>query len=151
MLDGSENGTSNQRLRVSLGGRVGAVLAIVLLLTIAFAILATNGLNTASAIFALFAVLSSIAIIDLSFVPYIELRDNDMYIRNRVASTLVPYERVLSVRPGWGGVSITRDDGSTVVVWAVQKANISRILKRRTRADQLSDDIMLRVEAASTE
>jgi hypothetical protein len=42
------------------------------------------------------------------------------------------------VRPGYHGLEITTRQGDVAVAWAVQKSNLARWLKRRTRADDVA-------------
>lgn len=60
----------------------------------------------------------------------------------------IEWSRVCSASPGYWGVEVSLSDGSTVVAGAVQKANVSVWLGRRTRADEVADFINARVSGA---
>lgn len=59
----------------------------------------------------------------------------------------IGWHEVVGANPGYWGLQIHLRDGSVVVAGAVQKANVSVWLKRRTRSDELAELIEARAGA----
>ena len=49
------------------------------------------------------------------------------------------WDQIVTASPGYAGTELVLSDGSKAVGAAVQKANLSVWLRRRTRADELAD------------
>jgi len=137
--------------RVSLLGRLGAILALTVVVGIALAITVAAGLNVGTSFLWLWAAAGAVGVWRWAYVPKISLVEDGVDVRNRVSTRFVPYGQIDSATPGWGGIRLRTKSGETVVMFAVQKANASNWLHRRTRADVVCEEIMIRVEEAPIE
>jgi hypothetical protein len=70
------------------------------------------------------------------------LTSTEVVVRNPFNSRRVRLADVTHVEGGWGGLTIGTLAGVAVTAWAVQKSNYARWSGRRTRADDIADEIM---------
>ncbi|ELS51482.1 hypothetical protein STVIR_7500 [Streptomyces viridochromogenes Tue57] len=76
-----------------------------------------------------------------SFRTSLTLTDHEVIIRNLGWTRTVPLATVTRVHAGYGGIEIETSQGRYVTAMAVQKANVSLWLGRRTRADDVAEAI----------
>ena len=74
--------------------------------------------------------------------PSVTATTDGITVRNPLGTTHVPWNDVVSVSPGYSGLEITRTDGTTVIVSAVQEANAAAWLGRRTRSKLVAAELM---------
>ena len=78
----------------------------------------------------------------LALVPQIAAAESGIVVDNPFGRTIVPWDDVADVVPGYAGLIIRRRDGRAVTAWAVQKANASKWMHRRTRADEVAEGLL---------
>lgn len=83
----------------------------------------------------------------LYFRPFLALSSTELLIRNIFATRRIPISHLRGLEPGWGGIRLELADGSIRRVWAIQQWNLARWLRRRSRIDEVIDEI--RAEVAS--
>ena len=76
----------------------------------------------------------------------IALLPSQLVISN-IRSKSIPYKEITDLNLGYEGLRV-RTGTRTYVSLAVQKWNVSKMLGRRTRADEIADEIRVRVAAA---
>jgi hypothetical protein len=79
------------------------------------------------------------------FAPYISLRRSGIIVQNPFSRVTAPYSDIERVGVGYYGLLLHLKSGKIVNAWAVQKSNLSRILRRRTRLDELADVVNSRL------
>jgi hypothetical protein len=77
-----------------------------------------------------------------SLRPRITLTATELIIRNPLRSRRIQLTELSSVQGGWGGLKIKTSSGDVVVAWAVQKSRYAQWSHKRTRADDIADEIM---------
>jgi hypothetical protein len=60
-------------------------------------------------------------------------------VQNPIVSFSLARDATTQVLPGFYGLEIATRDGDLAIAWAVQRSNLTRWLKRRTRADDVAD------------
>jgi hypothetical protein len=80
--------------------------------------------------------------------PLLGASDDGVLVRNPVRVVTVPWADVERVVPSSLGLIIERRRGQPVVAWAVGKSNVSRWLRRRTRADAVAATLEQRAAAS---
>jgi hypothetical protein len=139
----------DQVWRPSLGTRVGAGLlsAVGVALAVSGVVVAAGGDWTGGlavmVVFGLFPVFGW----RWGTHPLLATSDDGVTVRNPVRSAVVPWDEVGRCAPTSLGLAIERVDGRPVVAWAVQKPNVARWLRRRTRADEVAETIVARAAA----
>lgn len=78
--------------------------------------------------------------------PYVEERDDGLYVRNPFRQSMIPWERIEGCEPGYFGLTIHMRGGEPIVAVAVQKSNFAAWLKRSTRADALCERVEKRIK-----
>ena len=78
---------------------------------------------------------------------YVELRTDELFVRNPVHDWSIPLPSIVSVTPGPLGLSVERTDGSTLLAWAVQKPRTAIARQQRSVADDAADAITARLAA----
>lgn len=81
-------------------------------------------------------------------VPYVALTANALVVRGVFAHRSVGYGSISDARPGLYGLKIATTGQGHVLAWAVQKSKLAEWSHAHTRADDVVDEIMLRVRAA---
>jgi hypothetical protein len=76
-----------------------------------------------------------------SFWTSLTLTDHEVIIRNLGWTRTVPLATVTRAQAGYGGIEIETSEGRHMTAMAVQKANLSMWLGRRTRADDVAEAI----------
>ncbi|WP_344249290.1 PH domain-containing protein [Isoptericola hypogeus] len=79
----------------------------------------------------------------LSGRGWIRVSDEGLWARNIVTSTSVPWSEVVALEAG-SKVGVVLRNGQTWWFWAVQRANISGMLNRRSRVDRVVAEIEVR-------
>jgi hypothetical protein len=69
-------------------------------------------------------------------------------IQNPVRRHDLAWAEIETVVAGYDGVEITTRGDDVVVGWAVQKSNLARWLRRRTRADDVAEFLAQAAKAA---
>jgi hypothetical protein len=146
------SGPEIEVIRVSPEGRVGEI-GLVLLWTIVIIAIANGSRPVGNGVLAMLSgldLLIALGVWRWAFVPYVALRKDDMVVQNWMFHEVVPYSSITSVRPTRGGLAVFTDDAylAECTVSAVQKAPISQWSNARTRADDVAEAIMARVNAA---
>lgn len=127
--------------RVGLVGRVGWILVFIFWLSIAIVFSYTEAVSIAvlmwiaSGLLAVFGWRSA-------FVPYISAAPQELVVQNRFWRRTIPWEDVEAIKPGYYGLLIKRRSNMAVTAWAVQKSNFSVWTKRRTRADDVAEQLL---------
>ncbi len=80
----------------------------------------------------------------ITIVPYIEAREEGLYIRNPFRILLISWPEILDCEPGYYGLTIRRADGEEVTAVAVQKWNAAEWFHLQTKADRVCDYIKSR-------
>ena len=71
----------------------------------------------------------------------IEARPFGLVVINPIRTYIVPWDAVVQVEPGYSGLLII-GGGRSVTAWAVQQANISEWLGRRSRSVRVAEEIL---------
>ena len=88
----------------------------------------------------------------LGFVPFIEARPEALVIQNPLRRREFAWSAIERVKPTYSGLLIIRKDGGwPTAAWAVQKSNFAVWTHRWTRADEVTEVLMARVQAAAQE
>ena len=77
-----------------------------------------------------------------ALVPQITADESGIVVDNPFGRTVVSWDDVADVVPGYGGLAVRRRGGRAVVAWAVQKANASKWIHKRTRADEVAEALL---------
>ncbi|MGF0118266.1 hypothetical protein ACQFYA_18385 [Promicromonospora sp. Marseille-Q5078] len=80
---------------------------------------------------------------------WIRVSDEGISARNIVTKTWVPWSEVAALEAG-SKVGVVQRDGQTWWCWAVQQANISGMLNRRSRVDRVVAEIEMRRATAGS-
>jgi hypothetical protein len=80
--------------------------------------------------------------------PLLGTCEDGVVVRNPVRTVVVPWSDVERCLPSSLGLVVERRSGRAVVAWAVQKSNLSRWLRRRTRADDVAAALEERAAAS---
>jgi hypothetical protein len=80
--------------------------------------------------------------------PYVESSPERLIIQNPTEKAVISWAQIETIKPGWGGLRIIHVDGSVTSAWAIQKTNYARLAGQRTRADDVIDKLMDRVNVA---
>lgn len=75
--------------------------------------------------------------------------DDGVTVRGLLSTTQIPWGDVVRCVPGYAGIAIVQRDGSVVNASAVQKSNYSRATGRRTRADEVAEELETRARSAA--
>ncbi len=97
----------------------------VLLAGVAFALFAAGGPAVLALLYA--------------FRARIVATDDMLVLVGCLSERKIPWSDVVGAEPGYSGITVHIRDGPSVVAGAVQKANVSAWLGRRTRADAVAD------------
>ncbi len=90
-----------------------------------------------------FLVLAPLAIWLVWGRPYLILTDRQLVVQNPLVGFVVPLDAVKEVAPGgWGIVFDVRGRSSPIIAMAVPKANISFMLRRSVRADEVAAAVL---------
>lgn len=71
----------------------------------------------------------------------LSLSPDTVVIRNLLGEHVIPLTAIRAVTPDDNGLTLTTHDASSYTVFAFQKANLSRWLGRRARADTIAEEI----------
>jgi hypothetical protein len=74
-------------------------------------------------------------------VPLIAATATGIRVRNPLRRHEIAWRDLDHVAPTYFGLRIKRVDGRIITAWAVQKSNLSTWTKRRTRADEVADEM----------
>lgn len=85
-----------------------------------------------------------------AFRARIVAKDDVLVVIGSLSERTIPWSDVVGADPGYSGITVHLRDGSSVIAGAVQKANISAWLGRRTRADAVAGFIRERALPPST-
>jgi Bacterial PH domain len=77
--------------------------------------------------------------------PYVELTADRVVVRGPLDRREVRYEEIREVRSGMYGLRIQTATEGRVVAWAVQKSKLAEWAGRRTRSDELAEQIEARL------
>lgn len=92
--------------------------------------------------FAFFAAVTPAVIaLRYAFRARIVATDDALVVVGCLSERKIPWSNVVGADPGYSGITVHLRDGSAVVAGAVQKANVSGWLGRRTRADAVAASI----------
>lgn len=109
-----------------------------------------GGVNVGTRVIgALVVLMSVVAAAWLMFYIRLVLATDTLIIRN-VRTRSIAYADIEQVQPEYEGL-VVRTGERKFVALAIQRWNISLILRRRTRADLITDEIRRRVEYARTD
>jgi hypothetical protein len=134
--------------RVRPAGRAGAIGVVVLWLALSSAITATLGFaGGATAMLWVVVVLVVPLAWLLGFRPYLALTSDSVIIQNPLLRTAISYDQIACVKGGYYGLLIRTRDGDAKIAWAVQKSNLAKWTRTRTRADEVADAILARLPA----
>lgn len=139
----------DQRWRVSQPGRVVAWFSLVVCAVLALGcigglILGSAGRPELAFFVALFTALAIFAW-RAGLHPSLALRGGELVVANPIRTRQIPVHDIVGVVPGYSGLVISyRDQGAVrfTAAWAVQKANVSAWMKRRTRSDEVAAAIL---------
>ncbi len=81
----------------------------------------------------------------LAYRPRLTLTATTIEVQNPLRSRSYALCGFSGASPGYAGIELERRDGEKVTAWAVQKSNIAGWLRRRTRADLVTDTIETRI------
>jgi hypothetical protein len=132
--------------RVRPGGRIAAVCLVGLWASISGLITAGGGV-TVGVIVMLWAatLIVGLGVWRWAFVPKVELTRENLLVQNPFGHVaVIPYTKISGAQVGYSGIMVQMRDGSRVLAWAVQKSNMARWAKKRSRADDVADAIMLK-------
>jgi hypothetical protein len=93
----------------------------------------------------------AVAVWRYAFVPYVTLTADALVIQNPYRSRTIAYGEISRARASSYGILIRRRQGFGISAWAVQKSNYARTAGRHTRADDLVEAIMLRVQQSNSQ
>lgn len=100
-------------------------------------------------VFGTFLCLWAVAMWRCGLHARIEATPEGLVVRNPVRTRRVPWAEVVDVQPSYSGLDITGSAG-TVTAWAVQQANISEWLRRRSRSVVVAEQILELARAHQT-
>ena len=82
------------------------------------------------------------------FIPYLELTETELIVRNRIGRHTIPISDIVSASAGYSGTTIRTRSGEVVSAWAVQKPRWATWLHKTVWADDVVAEIMSRVRQA---
>lgn len=71
----------------------------------------------------------------------IELSSDTLVVRNPFTTQVVQLADIVTVESGYSGIEIRLRNGKKRTAWAVQRANLSLLLRRETRSDRIVAEI----------
>jgi hypothetical protein len=80
----------------------------------------------------------------LALHPYIKLTPSGVEVRNPLRYRMLPWSDIARAGNGYYGVRISTSRDEAITAWAVQKSNAAAWLRKRTRSDELVNEINLR-------
>ncbi len=126
--------------------RLGALAGY--LVTIVFAAIgvavAVRGLVGVSVLLFITAAVAGLATWRCASVPFIASSPEGIVVQNPLLRRTIPWQSVRRIQGGYYGLRITTKEGDTVIAWAVQKSNVAKWTKRRTRADRVATALLAR-------
>jgi hypothetical protein len=138
---------TRQRWGATVFRRVAASVVSLLWLLLAVSVTFNGNPGTATVVWIL-----EVAVVvgswRLVFVPYLEAGPDELTVRNGIKTIAIPWTRIKTITPGWGGLTILQTDGRVKTALAVQKANIATWTNQLTRADDIAGVLMDRVNGA---
>lgn len=81
------------------------------------------------------------AIQRFTLYPSLEATRTGLTVRNPMFTKTIPWDKVKEISPGYSGLQIQVHGASAVTVWCVQKNNWDMARGRRTRADEVIEEI----------
>jgi hypothetical protein len=87
----------------------------------------------------LFVALGLLAVWLFAFRPRLVVDGTDVVIRNPLRTHRFGLCDVVAISPAYSGVEFCRRSGRPLRAWAVQKTNLSWMLRRPTRADAVAE------------
>ena len=113
------------------------------------AILAPGSVELAAMLFvAGVAAVYSLGAYRLALRPSIVAASDRLLIVNPIKTYTARWTQIMKVEPGYHGLSVSLEDGSTIIAWAVQKSNWAQWRKKHTRADEVAHELALRAAVA---
>ncbi len=139
-------GTGDHNYQIPTEGDLstGLTLVAAAFLAIAIVMLAVDG----EVVLWIFPGLPAVVFLLAAFATYVEVREGQLRIRNLGVLSTIPLARVASIEASYHGITVRDSSGRTVIGLAVQKANASSLLARRTRADRISTSLQWHVAHA---
>ncbi|MFG1681378.1 hypothetical protein ACGFNP_14540 [Nonomuraea sp. NPDC049269] len=144
--------------RVGYAGRIAGVLGTVVFagLMVAFAAIGVQMAVSGDAFIGVLSLIGVCPLIGAAGVrcwllgvrPNITLTEDSVVVRNPYKTYRVSLAEISMVSGGYHGLCFTLTDGRQIVAWAVQKSNIARWLGRRTRADGVTERLLMAATAA---
>ena len=96
----------------------------------------------------LFAVIA-LGVWRYGFVPYVEANGNELVVRNAFTKKHIPWNQIETIKPGSIGLTIEKKQGGLPsTAWAVQKSRGARWSDKQSRADEVTNALMERVQSA---
>ncbi len=148
--------TEATRWRVSVTGRVGGVLVLLgwLALTLGITVAGNKTPGAGSSptvVLWILLVIIALGVWRFAFVPNIEATETDLVVRNAFKERRIPWTQIKAIEPGsLGLIIVTKNGGLPRTAWAVQKGRGARLARRRGRADQVIDALMVHVRPVGT-
>lgn len=141
---GEESGL--QVWRVADHVRKVAVFAAGFFLFLALVATAVGLVLAATAMMWVVALLVVVCVWRWYLVPYVALSSEWLVVQGAFAHRAVRYGAISEARPGLYGLRIKTTTGGAFVAWAVQKSKFAEWFHHRTRADDVAEQIMERVD-----